>query len=238
MGTLFGTDGIRGKAGEPPLDDDNLLRLGRAIGRVLGRSGRGTPRVVIGRDTRESGPGILRELAEGLKQQGAAVRSAGVVPTPAVSLLARSDSFDAGIAISASHNPYQDNGLKIFGNEGGKLPDELEAAIESELAAMGDVERMGSPAPVDEPTLRSRHREWLRDRAQSWGLDLSGRKLVVDAAHGAAAEAAAQLFSELGAEVESLGDSPTGTNINDGRGSLYPDELGVRVRSVGAELGI
>ena len=238
MTRLFGTDGIRGRAGEPPLDEATVRRLGRALGRVLARDLHHEARVVVGRDTRESGPALLRALASGLAASGAVVRSAGVVPTPAVSLLARGDEFDAGVMISASHNPWQDNGLKVFSHSGTKLRDELEREVERALDELPDEPAEAGDGPPDEPALAGRHASWLEGLAAEAGLRLDGCELVVDCANGSASPFAAALLEGLGARVRALADRPDGRNINRDCGSLHLEALAAQVRERGAELGI
>ncbi len=236
--TLFGTDGIRGEAGRPPLDEASVRAIGRALGVVLGAALDRPPRVAMGRDTRESGPDLVRWLADGLARSGATARSAGVVPTPAVAHLARQPEFDAGIMVSASHNPWRDNGIKIFSHGGVKLDDALERATEAalrELAPLPPSE--AASAPDDEPVLRDRHAAWLVDRFRPTG-GLGGLSVVVDSAHGAAAGLAADVLGSLGARVTAMGDAPDGRNINEGCGSVHPEKMAALVAEVGADAGV
>jgi phosphoglucosamine mutase len=235
---LFGTDGIRGPAGEPPLDESTVYRLGLALGEALSTDLHHPARFVVGRDTRESGPVLLRALAAGLTEAGALVRSAGVVPTPGVSFLARSEDFDAGVVLSASHNPWQDNGLKIFSHAGVKLRDELERRVEDAFAQTEGRCLPESEAPTDETPLRQAYADWLLERGRAAGLDLAGRRIAIDSANGAAAPLSVPLLKALGAEVVSRGDAPDGRNINAGCGSLHPEGLAELVRESGAEMGI
>lgn len=236
---LFGTDGIRGEAGVAPLDESTVRATAEALARVL-QAELGRPaRVVVGRDTRESGPPLARWVAAGLLAQGASVRSAGVVPTPAVSLLVRGDEFDAGVMVSASHNPWRDNGLKVFSHRGTKLDDGLERRIEREVALRPS---SGSPAAsaddlADEPALRARHPEHLVE-AFSRGAGLRGLTLVLDCAHGSLAGIAAGVFARLGAHVTTLGDEPDGRNINRACGAVHPEALAREVVSRGASGGV
>lgn len=240
MARLFGTDGIRGEAGVTPLDPATVRALGAAIGRVLASASGHPARVVLGRDTRESGPSLVADVARGLASAGALVRSAGVIPTPGVSFLARSGDFDAGVVVSASHNPWRDNGLKIFGAAGTKLPDELEAAVEAEaeaaLAAAAPVPDRAPPP--DEPALADRYLDWLADRGRAIAGELGGLDVALDCAHGAAHRAGPRLLQALGARVHALGCAPDGRNINEGCGSLHLEALASFVRREGCALGI
>jgi phosphoglucosamine mutase len=232
----FGTDGIRGRVGEHPITPDFVLKLGWAAGRVLG-GGRGA-RVLIGKDTRISGYMFESALEAGLVAAGAEVLLLGPLPTPAVAFLTRSLRASAGIVISASHNPHPDNGIKFFSGEGEKLPDSLEAAIEAALEQpltcqrsheLGRARRLGDAA--------SRYVEHCKATVPP-DFALFGMRIVVDAAHGAAYQVAPRVFAELGAEVEAIGVSPDGLNINEGCGALHPEALIERVRESGADLGI
>jgi len=234
---LFGTDGIRGRAGDPPLDAATLRRLGGAVASVMQRELGRPARVVLGRDTRESGPELLRAVAAGLASAGASVRSAGVVPTPAVAHLARTGAFDVGIVVSASHNPWHDNGVKIFGTDGMKLADDLEAAVERELAGVPGGEIGAASAPADEPALGAAHASWLEERGRAMG-GLQGLRLIADCAHGAASAFAAPLFRALGADVVVMQASPDGRNINEGCGAVHPQALCDAVAQAGADLGV
>jgi len=238
----FGTDGVRGEVGGPVINAGFALRLGYAAGRVLARKqairGGGRPQVVIGKDTRISGYMLESALEAGLSAAGIDVLLAGPIPTPAVAYLTRALRLVAGIVISASHNPYQDNGIKFFSAQGMKLPDEVEAEIEAELEQpLGCVksEDLGRARRMDDA--QGRYIEFCKSTFPS-NLDLNGLKLVVDAAHGAAYHTAPHVFRELGAEVHAIGVSPDGFNINDGVGALYPDSLAHEVRNRGAHLGI
>src|SRR5687768_10054768 len=200
---LFGTDGIRGKAGVAPLDPETIARVGAALVRTLGHPGL---RVVIGRDTRESGTWIEEALARGLTSEGATVVSAGVVPTPAIAYLARTEGFDAGIVISASHNPYEDNGIKVFGGAGTKLTEQLEASVETfvadhswSLPAEPDIR--GSQDSETQGHLAAHYLEHLLEIMKEAGA-LSGTKIVVDCANGATAPIAPALFRNLGFDVD------------------------------------
>lgn len=232
---LFGTDGIRGKAGVAPLEPATVARVGEALVRSL-MDGAAPHRFVIGRDTRESGEWIERELARGLTSGGAQVVSAGVVPTPAIAYLARTEGFDAGLVISASHNPYEDNGIKVFGGSGVKLTEKLEASVERLVAdpswqvgaAPGVIERQDLSRPYLE------HLELILDDAGP----LAGSAIVVDCANGATAAMAPALLSSLGFDVRPIGVSPDGRNINLACGSTHLDGLAREVVATGARLGI
>jgi phosphoglucosamine mutase len=233
MTKLFGTDGIRGVAGEFPLDENTVRRIGTSlVVNLTSEIGR-APRIVIGRDTRESGPSIELALTEGARDAGSSVESAGVITTPGVAYLTRVGGFDAGVVISASHNPYRDNGIKVFAPSGKKLDDEMERRIEEDLAERGaDVDvlsfqpaenasRQGKDAAEKD---RDRYIEYLvRDVAL--GLSLEGRTIGLDCANGAAADIAPRVFRKLGAQVEVIGASPDGKNINEGCGSLHLEGL-------------
>lgn len=237
MTTLFGTDGIRGLAGEPPLDAATLRALGVALARVLAADLAHPARVVIGRDTRESGPRIAADLAGGLREAGAIVRSAGVIPTPGISFLARSADFDAGIVVSASHNPWPDNGIKVFSSAGTKLADALEARVEAEVREAP----LTSPDPpgalVDDPSLAPRHADWLVTRGLAAG-GLDGLHVVVDCANGAAAGLAGDVLLRLSARADVRSDRPDGRNINEDCGSLHLEALARDVVATGADLGV
>lgn len=238
MNALFGTDGIRGEAGRPPLDEATVIALGAAIARVLGRDLGRPPRVVIGRDTRESGPPMLGWLARGLRAEGGLPRSAGVVPTPAVSLLARGPQFDAGVVVSASHNPWTDNGLKVFSHRGTKLDDALERAVETELPSlMGAIPRGPDEPPSDEDALRREHGDALVAMFASRG-SLAGLSLVIDCAHGAASGLAESVLGRLGASVHVTFAEPDGRNINRGCGSVHPEALAREVLARRADAGV
>lgn len=230
---LFGTDGIRGTAGQAPLDRTTVARVGAA----LVRANRRRLRVLVGRDTRESGEWIEQELARGLTSEDAEVVSAGVVPTPAIAYLTPRGGFDAGIVISASHNPYEDNGIKVFGPDGEKLSEAAERAIEDAVADSAwqvGAAVMPRVAPLDESTAYLAHaRRILADAGP-----LTGSRLAVDCANGATAVLAPMLFRELGFRVDAIGVAPDGRNINLGCGSTHLEALRARVVESGARLGI
>jgi phosphoglucosamine mutase len=222
---LFGTDGIRGLAGEFPLTFESTYLIGRAVGHDLTR-GNPKARVVIGQDTRESSAWIADRVALGLSSAGCEVDSAGVITTPAVAYLARSRDYAAGIVISASHNPWTDNGIKVFSGDGYKLPDSHELAIEAEIFSLlqtVEPHPLLRPAPgpslPGDPGLRDGYMQWL---AEGMTVDLSQLRVLVDCAHGAAIAVAADLFHSLGVRAEILNACPDGRNINEGCGALHP----------------
>ncbi len=232
----FGTDGIRGRVGEGPISADFFLKLGWAAGRALARDGHA--RVVIGKDTRISGYMFESALEAGLVAAGANVYMLGPVPTPAVAYLTRSLRADAGIVISASHNPHHDNGVKFFSAQGEKLSDGVEQAIEEALEAPFATvasEALGKARRVDDAA--SRYAEFCKSTVPA-GLSLAGLRIVLDCAHGATYAIAPALFAELGAEVDAIGVQPDGLNINRDCGSTAPAALVAEVRARGADLGI
>ncbi len=234
---LFGTDGIRAVAGEKPLDATTIFACGLALGHSLKTA---QPKVILGRDTRESSPWIAAMLAAGLRQAGARVESAGIVPTPAVAFLARTHGFDAGVVISASHNPWQDNGIKLFGGDGFKLADAVELAMEDEILhhAANDIapDPASLPPMEDDAALQADYIQFLIDCVP--GLSLSGLRIVADCANGAAAAVAPELFRRLGGEVTLLNIAPDGRNINAGCGALHSAVVAAEVVARGAELGL
>ena len=236
---LFGTDGIRAVAGESPLDPTTVYAAGLALGHSL-RKTSAVPRVILGRDTRESSPWIAATLAAGLRKAGATVQSAGIVPTPAVAFLAHTHGFGAGVVISASHNPWRDNGIKLFGADGFKLPDAVELAMEDEIlhhaakAVAPDVAKL--PPIEDDTSLRADYIQFLIDCVP--GLSLAGHRIIADCANGAAAAVAPELFKRLGGDVTLLNITPDGRNINDGCGALHPKWVAAEVDARGAELGL
>lgn len=235
-GRLFGTDGIRGRAGEYPLDSASLTMLGAAIVEVLRESGSQAPRLVFGRDTRESGEWIEQAVAAGAAGRGAGVHSAGVITTPGLAYVCRRDSFDAGIVISASHNPFEDNGIKIFSPTGRKLSDELEMRIEFLLSR-----ELTAPPPACEVLARDEYRREYTDylvREVGAGVKLHGLPVVVDCANGAASRIAPEVLTRLGASVRVIHDAPTGRNINLDCGSLHTEGLAETVVRSGSRLGI
>ncbi|MDP5054418.1 MAG: phosphoglucosamine mutase [Congregibacter sp.] len=236
----FGTDGIRGLVGEAPITPDFVLKLGWACGRVFTRqmAGKGRCTVIIGKDTRVSGYMFESALEAGLVAAGVDVKLLGPMPTPAVALMTRTQHADAGIVISASHNPYFDNGIKFFSASGAKLPDDIEFAIEAELEQplncveshhIGKVQRLVDAA--------GRYIEFCKATVPE-GFSLRGLRIAMDCAHGATYHIAPSVLSELGAEVISIGVSPDGFNINEGVGSTHMESLAALVRERNCDLGI
>lgn len=238
---LFGTDGIRGKANVAPMTPELALRLGRALAYVSGRGKSRAPRIVIGKDTRVSGYMLETALAAGICAMGGRVMLSGPIPTPAVANLAQSMRADAGVVISASHNPYADNGIKIFGPDGYKLPDAEEAEIEKLL----EDDRLEHQGKTGSAVGRAERIEDATGRYVVYAkntfpkeLTLDGIRVVVDAANGAAYSVAPDVFAELGATVIALGCRPNGTNINKACGALHPEHVVHEVARKHAEIGI
>ncbi|MCX6879059.1 MAG: phosphoglucosamine mutase [Verrucomicrobia bacterium] len=237
---LFGTDGIRGRANEFPITAEVALLMGKAVARVLRSSGASRNRVLVGKDTRISGYMLETALTSGLVSMGMDVFMVGPMPTPAVAHLTKSMGAAAGIMLTASHNPYEDNGMKIFGPDGYKLSDELEAAIERHILGQ---EPEAEPLPARQigkahriEDARGRYIEYCKQTADN--VPLHGLKVVVDCGHGAAYFIAPLIFKELGAEVITAGCQPDGLNINDSCGALHPETAGELVRRHNADLGI
>ena len=235
----FGTDGIRGRVGTSPIAADFVLRLGNALGRVLcEKAGDARPVVVIGKDTRISGYMFEAALEAGLVAAGADVQLMGPMPTPAVAFLTRTLGADAGIVISASHNPHYDNGIKFFSAEGEKLDDATELAIEAAIDApffTAESDKLGKAVRTRDAV--GRYMEFCKASVPR-RFDLKGLKVVLDCAHGATYHIAPLLFRELGADVITIGAEPNGVNINDGVGSMHVENLAAKVRETGAHLGI
>ncbi len=235
MRKLFGTDGIRGVAGESPLDRRTVFAVGVALAHRLGAS----PRVMLGMDTRESSGDIAATLTAGLRQGGGTVESAGVITTPAIAFLAVAHGFSAGVVISASHNPWQDNGIKIFGPDGYKLADAVELAIEDEIFRQLAVSHTDVPHEPVPPVEESDRAEYVRALlAAVAGLSLDGRTVVLDCANGAASPIAPQLFAGLQGEVRVHNASPSGRNINEACGALHPEVVARLVVEEKADIGI
>jgi phosphoglucosamine mutase len=233
---LFGTDGIRAVAGAFPLDPPTISRLGQALVGLLEKKGLGT-KLIIGRDTRESGPWMERALARGVRAAGGETVSAGVIPTSAVSYLTKTHGFSAGAVISASHNPFRDNGIKVFSPLGVKIPDAWELELEADvLGGRGRLPGHDLDVAVD-PGLAGDYADYLVSRVRLTGPP-SGLKVVVDCANGASSALAPRVLRGLGFEVEALHTAPDGTNINLDCGSLHPERLAARVRETEAALGI
>lgn len=232
----FGTDGIRGKVGERPITPEFCLRLGWAVGKVLVKRGDG--HVLIGKDTRISGYMLESVLESGLASAGASVSLLGPMPTPAVAYLTRTLRADAGIVISASHNPYFDNGIKFFDGDGNKLGDDIELEIEAQLEAdmtCVDSDRLGKALRLDDAA--GRYIEFCKASVPR-GFSLKGLRIVLDCAHGATYHVAPGVFEELGADVLTFGNEPNGTNINAEVGATHPQHIAARVKEFRADLGI
>jgi phosphoglucosamine mutase len=233
---LFGTDGVRGTAGRPPLDRGTVRRVGAALVRALPH-GIEAPRLLVGRDTRESGEWIEAELAHGAAGEGAMVTSAGVVPTPAVAYLARHAGFDAGVVISASHNPFEDNGIKVFSGRGEKFTERVEREIEAIVADTSWEPREGVPGPVASADLVGPYLEHLEAVVRDTG-PFTGFTLAIDCANGATTRVAPELFRRLGFDVVVIGNQPDGRNINLHCGSTHPEKLAEAVAASGARMGV
>ena len=238
---LFGTDGIRGRANDYPMTPEVALQLGRAIAHVFRRSQSSRPRIVIGKDTRLSNYMFETALQAGICSMGVDAVQLGVLPTPGIAFLTAGMRAEAGVVISASHNAYDDNGIKFFAADGYKLPDELEKQIE-DLLALGTVADhrahgadIGRAYRIQDAV--GRYAVFLKSSFPRT-LALDGLRVVVDCANGAAYKVAPEVLYELGAEVVQLGTTPDGTNINDGVGALYPELMAKKVREVRADLGI
>ncbi|HWE86364.1 MAG TPA: phosphoglucosamine mutase [Terracidiphilus sp.] len=254
---LFGTDGIRAVAGEPPLDPTTIFATGLALGHSLPRLA-ADRRVLLGRDTRESSPWIAATLAAGLRTAGVAVESAGIIPTPGVAYLTHTHGYGAGVVISASHNPWRDNGIKLFGSDGYKLPDAVELGIEDEIVRHANLATPPDPASLpqidDNLALREDYIRFLRDSVPD--LLLGNLSIVADCANGAAAAVAPDLFARLGGVgapgpshlgtregspregVTLLNIQPDGRNINAGCGALHPEWVAHEVKARGAHIGV
>lgn len=244
MAKLFGTDGIRGEAGKFPLDVATVEVIGRSLAERLAEQKDSAPKIIVGRDTRESGPWIEAALTAGAREAGADVKSAGVITTPGVAFLTRTLPADAGVVISASHNPYHDNGIKIFEPSGRKLDDAMERKIESDIVS----QTTGSEARVEDnkpdssnseqsAELRSRYVDYLTKEI-GHDLSLATLKIVVDCANGAAHEIAPEVLRRLGARVVAINDKPDGRNINLNSGSLHIEGLQKRVVGERADFGV
>src|SRR5215831_3675167 len=239
---LFGTDGIRGVANKDPMTAEVALRLGQAVAQRFRHPDR-PGRIVIGKDTRLSGYMLESALQAGIVSAGADVMLVGPLPTPGIAFITWSMRADAGVVISASHNPFQDNGIKIFAGDGFKLPDEVEVELEQRMEAIAEGRGEAGTAPGDIGKAirigdaRGRYVQFLKNVFPK-ERTLDGIKVVVDCAHGAAYHCAPQVFEELGAYVVALGTDPDGRNINDGVGALHPENMAAEVRKAGAHLGV
>jgi phosphoglucosamine mutase len=235
---LFGTDGIRGVAGEFPLDHQTVRTFGAALG-AFARHLASDPAIVLGMDTRESGPCLAAEVAAGLAESGVRTRFAGVITTPGIAYLTRTEPVVAGVMISASHNPYRDNGLKVLGHTGYKLPDEQEHELEQTILRSGD--RRGQVGMPTLPPLvieTGLDRAYIDHLASTFSLSLAGLTMVVDCANGAASHLAPELFERLGAHVFAMACAPNGRNINQDCGSLHVAGLRQAVLTGNADLGV
>jgi phosphoglucosamine mutase len=232
MRELFGTDGIRGKAHQYPLDALTMTRLGVALARRLS----GTRRVLLGRDTRESGPEIAGALARGIEQGGGRAEIVGVIPTPGIAYLCRVTDAEAAISISASHNPWEDNGVKIFGHDGMKIPDAVEEELEADLKRVEVEDKTIFELDGEIPRLIDRYEEFLLAVVKPNAL--RGKRVVLDAGFGAAYRIAPEAFRRAGAEVIVMNDAPNGRNINESSGALHPEGLAKRVVAEGADFGV
>ena len=233
----FGTDGIRGTVGRAPITPDFVLRLAHAVGQVLKEQEK-RPLVLIGKDTRISGYMLESALESGFNSAGVDVMLLGPLPTPGVAYLTRAQRASLGVVISASHNPFADNGIKFFSAQGAKLPDAWELAVEAALErapVWADSAALGKTRRLDDAA--GRYIEFCKSTFAN-DLTLKGMKIVVDAAHGAAYHIAPKVFHELGAEVFAIGCAPDGLNINQGVGATHPEALVAAVRAQGADLGV
>jgi len=239
--TLFGTDGIRGEAGKFPLDSPTVTAIGFSLAEHLAELAP-DPQIIIGRDTRESGEEIERALIEGANKAGVECLSAGVITTPGVAFLTRKHRASAGVVISASHNPYQDNGIKIFAPSGQKMDDSVERMIEADIFAQHELSpsTKSTPSPSSPELQQKLQQEYLSFLADEIGSDLNleGLKIIVDCANGASSALAPVLFARLGAKVLAINASPDGRNINRDCGSLHIESLQQKVVEEGADLGV
>lgn len=239
MRKLFGTDGIRAVAGESPLDAKTIYAVGLALAHQIEKNG-SPKRVVLGMDTRESSQWIAGVLTKGLREGGVAVENAGVVTTPAIAHLTRKHGFAAGIVISASHNPWQDNGIKIFGNDGYKLPDAVELGIEKEIFSRLEKAVAPNPAECPAPEVKASYRAEYEAFLHSVtpGLRLDGLHVVLDCANGAASAIAPELFAGMGGRVTLTHKDPNGRNINADCGALHPKIVAAETKTKGADIGV
>ena len=233
---LFGTDGVRGKAGEPPLDRRTIRRLGAALVRAMER-GAESPRMLVGRDTRESGTWIEAEFAHGAAGEGAVVESVGIAPTPEVAYLTRTMGYDAGVVISASHNPFEDNGIKVFSGRGEKFTERVERAVEAIVADPSWEPRRGEPEPVPEVKLVGSYVDRLCGVFPE-AAQLGRFRVALDCANGATAAVAPMLFTRLGFDTVAIAIDPNGRNINADCGSTHPEHLARVVVEGGCQMGV
>ena len=238
---FFGTDGIRGPANEFPITPEIALRVGRAMARLLPSNSGERKKFLLGRDTRVSGPMLESSLAAGLMSEGAEVILVGVLPTPAVAFLTQKLGCDGGVMLTASHNPFQDNGIKIFAGDGYKLTDEVEAKVEDYLRkeAKLETEKVAGSSVGSVSVLEEGLDQYLDSLCLALpDLSLEGVRIVFDGANGAGSEAGVKLFEALGAEVTSLGVAPDGININENIGAMHPEAAAAKVLEVGASIGV
>jgi phosphoglucosamine mutase len=235
MGRLFGTEGVRGKAGEPPLDASTVQHLGAALVRSMRHDGRPV-RFLVGRDTRESGEWIEQELARGVRAEGGSITTAGIIPTPAIAYLTPRMGYTAGLVISASHNPFEDNGIKVFSGAGEKFTEALEDAVEAHMLD-SDLALPPPGAPVERIDYRSQYIEHLKEILTLEGRS-KGLRIAVDCANGATTTIAPRLFQELGIEARCIACAPDGRNINLNCGSTHPETLARTVIEGRFDLGI
>ncbi len=237
MKKLFGTDGMRGEAGQFPLDEKTVKTLGLSLARQLKEKNGSAPKFVTGRDTRESGEWIERAFHAGAVSGGAKCYSAGVIPTPGVAFITSSRNFDAGIVISASHNPFQDNGIKIFSPSGKKMDEAAERQIEADIFAAGQEDLI--PENFDESSASELHRLYSSHLENEFsGLSLSGLKFVIDCANGASSAYAPEIFDDLGAQITAINYHPDGRNINLNCGSTHIEGLQKKVIEEKADIGV
>jgi phosphoglucosamine mutase len=239
MRKLFGTDGIRGVAGQSPLDSKTIYAVGLALAHQV-KASNSHPKLLLGMDTRESSNWIAAVLSAGITDGGAKVENAGVITTPAIAYLARKHGFDAGVVISASHNPWQDNGIKVFGGNGYKLPDETELRMEEEifrrLDGVTEPDISALTAPSVNAQFRADYENFLRAAVPN--LDLDGLQLVLDCANGAASAIAPELFAQLGGNIHLTHIVPDGRNINANCGALHPEVVAAETKSLKADIGV
>ena len=239
MRKLFGTDGIRGVAGQSPLDSKTIYAVGLALAHQV-KASNSHPKLLLGMDTRESSNWIAAVLSAGITDGGAKVENAGVITTPAIAYLARKHGFDAGVVISASHNPWQDNGIKVFGGNGYKLPDETELRMEGEifrrLDGVTEPDISALTAPRVNAQFRADYENFLRAAVPN--LDLDGLQLVLDCANGAASAIAPELFAKLGGNIHLTHIVPDGRNINANCGALHPEVVAAETKSLKADIGV
>ena len=238
MTRLFGTDGIRGVANEEPLTPDLAYRVGRQLVATLrAQRGRDSVKLVIGRDTRRSGPLLEAAMTAGVLSAGGECFAAGVLPTPGIALVTRGLDADGGIVLSASHNPFADNGIKLFSSEGTKFPDAWEDEIEARLKGADNAPRASGAGIGRHVTYDRAERYYIDYLSRCFPVDLGGMTIAIDCAHGATFRVAPPVFRRLGAHVVCIGCRPTGTNINAASGALHPQALQRKLRAVGAQVG-